>query len=107
MPIAKKPWKELSIDFITGLPLSKLKGVVYNSILVIVDRFIKMVRYLSIRVTIDAAELAEEFHSEIIYRYGMPDGIISNRGSVFISSFWSAVCFYSKIKRRLSTAFYP
>ena len=69
------------------MPLSKLKGVVYDSILVIVDRFIKMVRYLSTRVTIDAAELAEEFYSEIVYRYSIPDGIINNRGSVFISSF--------------------
>ena len=70
------------------------------------DRFIKIIRYLPTRVTIDAAELAEEFYSEIVYRYSMPDGIISDRGSVFISSFWLAICFYSKMKRRLSTAFY-
>ena len=95
------------MDFITGLPPSKLKGVVYDSILVIVDRFTKMVRYLPTKTTIDAAELAEVFHSEIVCRYGMPDGIVSDRGSVFTSSFWSAVCFHSKIKRRLSTAFHP
>lgn len=57
--------------------------------------------------TINAAELAEVFHSKIVCRYGTPDGVVSNWGSVFTSAFWSAVCFYSKIKRRLSTVFHP
>lgn len=107
LPIATKPWKEISMDFVTGLPASKYKGVVYDAILVIVDRFTKMVRYLPVNTTIDAATLAEVFHSEIVCRYGMPNGIVSDRGSVFTSAFWSAVCFHSKIKRRLSTAFHP
>ena len=94
------------MDFITGLSSSKLKGVVYNAILVVVDRFTKMVRYLSIIIKIDAAELAEVFHAEIVCRYDMSDGIVSDRGSVFISDFWSAVCYHLKIKRRLSIAFY-
>lgn len=87
LPIATSPWKKISIDFITGLPLSKLKGVVYNAILVVVDRFIKMVRYIPTTTTIDAAQLAEVFHAEIVYRYGMPNGIVSDRGSVFTSDF--------------------
>ena len=107
LPVATKPWKEISMDFVTGLPPSKCKGVVCDAILVVVDRFTKMVRYIPVSTTIDAAELAEVFHSEIVCRYGMPDGIVSDRGSVFTSAFWSAVCFHSKIKRRLSTAFHP
>ena len=107
LPIATKPWKEISMNFITGLPPSKLKGVVYDAILVVVDRFTKMVRYLPVTTKIDAAELAEVFHAEIVCRYGMPDGIVSDRGSIFTSDFWSAVCYHSKIKRRLSTAFHP
>ena len=107
LPIADKPWKEISMDFITGLPPSKYKGVVYDSILIVVDRFTKMVRYIPINMTIDAAELAEVFHSEIVCRYGMPSGIVSDRGSVFTSAFWSTVCFHSRVKRRLSTAFHP
>ena len=66
-----------------------------------------MVRYLSITTTIDAAALAELFYVEIVYRYGMPKGIVNDRGSVFTSAFWSALYFYSRIKRRLSTAFHP
>jgi hypothetical protein len=34
------------MDFITGLPLSWRNGVVYDAILVIVDRYTKMARYI-------------------------------------------------------------
>lgn len=38
---------------------------------------------------------------------GLPDSIVSDRGSLFTSKFWSALCFHLKIKQRLSTAFHP
>ena len=66
-----------------------------------------MVRYLSIIIKIDVAELAEVFHAKIVCRYEISNEIISDRGSVFISDFWSAIYYHSKIKRRLSIAFYP
>ena len=107
LPIPKKPWKEVSMDFITGLPASKRRGVVYDSILVIVDRLTKMARYVPVTKKIDAAELADIFFDEVVLRYGMPDGIVSDRGSVFTSAFWSSLCFHARIRRRLSTAFHP
>ncbi len=75
------------MDFITGLPPSKYKNVVYNSILVVIDRFIKMVRYIPINITINAAELADVFYNKIVCRYGIPTGVVYNRGSVFTSAF--------------------
>lgn len=36
-----QPWQEITMDFIVGLPLSKLRGKVYDSILVVVNRFTK------------------------------------------------------------------
>ena len=95
------------MDFVTGLPPSKYRGKIYDAILVVVDRFTKMVRYLLIIITIDAAELAELFYIEIVYRYGILVGVISDRGSLFTSAYWSVICYYIKIKRRLSTVFYP
>ena len=53
-------WKDLSMDFVTGLPLSAdWKGDSYDSILVIVDRLTKMMHYEPVKVTIDALGLAE------------------------------------------------
>ena len=95
------------MDFITGLPPSKRTDVVYDSICVVVDRFSKMLRYLPTIKTIDAPALADLFFYEVVCRYGMPKGIVSDRGSVFTSAFWSSLCYHAKVKRRLSTAFHP
>jgi hypothetical protein len=80
---------------------------VYDSILVVVDRFTKMARYIPVNATIDAAELAEVFMNTIFKDYGTPAGITSDRGPQFTSAFWGSVMFYLKIRRRLSTAFRP
>ena len=107
LPVSKNPWKEITMDFVTGLPPSKRGGVVYDSIFVVVDRCTKMARYIPTTVKCGAAELAETFFTEIVLKFGMPNGIVSDRGPVFTSAFWSSVCYHSKIKRRLSTAFHP
>ena len=60
LPIPTHRWKDLSMDFVTGLSISTdWKGDSYNSILVIVDRLTKMVHYEPVKVTIDAPGLAE------------------------------------------------
>jgi hypothetical protein len=43
MELPTEPWTDISIDFITRLPLSKdpTTGIYYNAILVIVDRYTK------------------------------------------------------------------
>jgi hypothetical protein len=46
------------MDFITELPPSKLAGVVYDSILVIVDRLTKMSYYVLAMADWDGTELA-------------------------------------------------
>ena len=53
------------------------------------------------------ADLATLLEDHIIAQYGVPAGIVTDRGSVFTSAFWSDLCFVAKIKRRLSTAFHP
>jgi transposase InsO family protein len=95
------------MDFITDLPPSRWRGQVFNSILVIVDRFTKMARYIPVHKTIDAAELADIYMDYIFKDFGAPKGITSDRGSVFTSKFWSTFAYYLSIRRRLSTAFHP
>ena len=60
LPQPSQPWKEISIDFVTSLPPSKNLngGEDYNLILVIVDRFLKMTRYIPCQKTIDVLKLA-------------------------------------------------
>ena len=100
------PWKEVTIDFITDLPPSKQKGNIYDSILIVIDCFIKMARYIPTTKTIDAIGLTNLFIDEVAIQYEMPAGIILDRGSVFMSNYWSEICYDFNIKRQLNTAFH-
>ena len=101
-------WKNLSIDFVTGLPLSAdWKGDSYDSIFVIVNRLTKIVHYKPVKVTIDALGLAEVILDVVIRHHGLPDSIVNNRGSLFISKFWSSLCYLLRVKQKLSTTFHP
>lgn len=100
-------WKALSIDFVTGLPISTdWKSDSYNLIFIIIDWLIKMVYYKLIKVTIDASRLAEVIFGMVVYYHNLPNSIVSDPGSVFISKFWSLLCYFFGIKYRLFTAFY-
>jgi transposase InsO family protein len=107
LPIPTAPFQELSMDFIVDLPPSTRNGRVYDSILVIVDRFTKMAIYIPCNKTCTAEELADIFYEEIICKYGVPQGIVSDRGSVFTSAYWSSFCYATHTRRKLSTAYHP
>lgn len=95
------------MDFITGLPETIFKNEIVDSIWVVVDRFSKWSLFFPVSTTINAAKLAELFHNYVELRFGPPNGIVSDRGPIFISKFWSNLCYLSHIKLRLSTAFHP
>ena len=75
------------MDFIIGLPLSKYTRIIYNYILVIVDRFMKIAYYLAIKKIIIAKKLAKLFFFKIACKFSILVRIISNRGNIFISTF--------------------
>ncbi len=96
------------MNFITGFPISTdWKGDSYDSILVIVDRLTKMVHYVPVKVTIDAPGLAKVITDVVVRHHGVPESIVTDRGSLFTSKFWSSLYYFLGIKRKLSTAFHP
>ena len=107
LPIPQGPILKLTIDFITGLPPTKIKtGEVANTILVIVNRYTKFSGYFAVIITITAVELADLFLKRQLL-FSILRGIISNRGTVFNSAFQSLFYLLLKIQRRISTTFYP
>ncbi len=108
LPVPIHWWKDLSMDFVTGLSVfTNWKGETYDSILVIVDRLTKMVHYEPVKVTMDALGFAGVIINVVVRHHGMPDSIVSDRASVFTLKFWSSLCYFLEIKRKLSTAFHP
>ncbi|MBW0581447.1 hypothetical protein O181_121162, partial [Austropuccinia psidii MF-1] len=103
LQIPSCPWNYLSIDFNTQLPLSNN----FHSILLVVDRFPKMAIFILTYGTITALDLAPIFISHLFSKHRLAVGIVSDRGSLFVSSFWTQLCQELKISRDLSTAFHP
>ena len=96
------------MDFVTGLPISTdCKRDNYDSILVITNWLMKMVYYEPVKVTIDTLSFAEIIINVIVRHQGLLDSIVIDQGSLFTSKFWSLLCYFLGIKRRLSIAFYP
>ena len=70
-----------------NLLINKNKNYVYNLILIIINKYLKIYRYLLYIKIINIIILAELFFKEIVFRYKTLAGIIFNRGLVFISKF--------------------
>jgi hypothetical protein len=96
-------WKSLSMNFIDQLPNSG--G--FDSILVVVDRFSKMAHFIPTSTTSTTLDLAKAFISNVWSKHGLPDDIVSDRGSRFVSKFWDTLTSALLIKRNLSTAYHP
>ncbi len=65
-----------------------------------------MVHYEPVKVTIDASSLAEVIINVIVRHHGVPELIVTDRGSLFTSKFWSSLCYFLDIKRKLFTVFH-
>ena len=88
------------MDFITGLPVSiDWKKDNYNFILVIVNWLTKMVYYKLVKITLNAPGLAEVIIDVVVRHHGLPDLIVTDRGSLFTSKFWSSLCYFLGIKQ--------
>ncbi|MBW0579860.1 hypothetical protein O181_119575 [Austropuccinia psidii MF-1] len=102
-PILNGPWICLSMYFMTQLPLSNS----FDSILVIVDRFSKMAVFIPIMSSITSLDLAHLFIKNIFSKHRLPLCIVSDRGSLLVSSFWNNLFQQLKTLRDLSTAYHP
>ena len=103
LPVPERPWSSISADFITGLPNSSGS----NAILVIVDRLTKFAYFLPCCNTINADQLTRTFLRHVWSIHGLPDTLITDRGSLFTSRFWSRLLQILGTSRSLSTAFHP
>ena len=66
------------MNFIINLLLSKFKNIIYNVILIIINRFIKIIKYLSMKIIIDVIMLTKVFYNKIIYYYNILNDIVND-----------------------------
>ncbi len=56
-------------------------------VFIVINKYIKILRYILTIKTIDLIGLIKLIFEEIILKFRDPDRIISNRGSIFINTF--------------------
>jgi len=106
LPIPETRASRVFIDFITKLPATTRDG--YDCIITIVDLLPKRVRRKAARDKDLTAEVfAREFIDMWVRKRGIPDDIISDRDTRFMSDFWGSLTAQLGIKRRHSTAYHP
>ena len=103
LPILAGVWKDLSMDFIEGLPKSKQ----YSIIMVIVDRHTKFAHFIPLRHPYTAISIAKLFLDNIVKLHGMPQSIVSDRDTIFVSSFYRELFKLYKVNLNLSTSYHP
>jgi hypothetical protein len=77
-------WKNIFINFITGLPLSLRKGRAFDAIFAVMDRYSKMAYFILITIDIDAPALAKFIYNKMMKYHDIFKSIISDRRSIFI-----------------------
>ena len=64
LDVPLRAWRDISIDYVTGLPECKRNGRTYRHILVVIDRLTKMRHFITTE-TLETEELVEAFISRV------------------------------------------
>lgn len=103
LAIPQVPWREIAMDFITGLPKSQGFEVIW----VVVDRFSRYAHFVALQHPISAKGLAQTFFDNIYKLHGLPESIVSDRDSLFLSEFWQNLFKICGTRLCMSTAYHP
>lgn len=103
LPIPDRPWANIGVDFIVKLLIS----LGFDSVMVIVDHFSKAAHFIPAKESWSAEEMAFSFVKEVFRIHGLQEKIFSDRGTLFMLKFWTAVLAHLGISSAPSTAFHP
>ena len=104
LPIPQWKWDNITMDFVSGFPLTQRK---HDTVWVIVDRFTKSAHFLPIRLHYSMDLLAELYMSEIVRLHGILLSIVFNHNPRFASRFWKELQSAFGTRLNFSTAFHP
>ncbi len=95
-------WQVISVDMIRELPDSK--G--YNAILMVVDHLSKQIHAIPTVTSLDSAGVTQLFLEHVWHHHGLPEEVISDRGSTFIPNFSCELAALLGVKLTPSTSYH-
>ena len=104
LPIPQWKWDNITMDFVSGFPLTQQK---HDLVWVIVDRLTKSAHFIAVRIDYSMDRLAELDVDEIVRLHGVPLSIVSDRDPCFTSRFWKELQSALGTKLNFSTASHP
>jgi hypothetical protein len=104
--ILEKSRQNWTMNFITDLSFSKHKEIVYDSMLMMIDRYIKFNLYISLKKTWNVKNLTNALIDEIFIKFEKLVFIVTNRDSFFIFKFWSSLCYHLWIRLRYNIVYH-
>ena len=102
--IPETKWSEISIDFITDLPMSSRNR---DSVLVIVDKATRMAHLAPCSKSINATDTGKLLWNTVVKLHGIPRVIYSDRGNQFVASSWRELWQLVGTRLAYSTAYHP
>jgi hypothetical protein len=104
LPTPERPWESISMDYMSSLPSTKK---VNDCIFLVVDRFSKITILTSYKKSITGEDIAKIFFERVWVHFWIPQTIIFDRDSKFLSTFWSILWSLLDTKLTKSTSFHP
>lgn len=103
LPIPTQVWEDISMDFITGLPMSF--GCIV--IIVVVDRLTKYAHFMPLKTEYTSKSVAKTFINTVVKLHGMPKSIVSNIDRIFTSRFWQHLFELQGTTLAMSSSYHP
>ena len=96
-------WKDISMDFITGLSKLGNKSV----IMLVFDLLYKYAHFCALHHPFTTSTVAQIFMDQVFKLHGMPNSIFFDRDPTFTSNFWQELFKLQGTQLHLSSAYHP
>jgi hypothetical protein len=104
LPVPVRPWEAIGINFVGPLPVSKNRDGEFDTITAIINLLMAMVPS---QQDFRAKDVAELVFDHIYKLHGLPKAIVSDRDSLFMSTFWKQLHKLMGVELKMSSAYHP
>jgi hypothetical protein len=103
LPIPPAIWRDISMDFITGLPKLGNKSV----IMVVFDRLSKYAHFCALLHPFKTSMVSQCFMDQVFKHHGMLHSMIYVRDPTFTNNFWQELFNIQGTQLHVSIAYHP